>query len=343
MTIKPLSLRARRWRIEPMATAQSPETPVVEAKPAKYTLTPKAQARLHEIKARNAMVEAIAGESWGAKLTPIQQRAFAEYLRRFHLDISEIDNLGGRPYRNGRYYMRRVSELAAQGRVEWYEGVHIGPDDRLAFHAANGEQWATDEQLHRLKECIRLGVPADATVVYVVRIKMIELGNPTEGVKWFAPGREKLGWSKDVKGKREMVPADPVGEENPITSTETRAWRRCGRLAAAEIPELRDQEAEMEYAATATQEAVIAEAVRADDIDARAEITPRPVATTENPFGEDEPAKAIGEGVARVVTIDRASPEEVEKRAAAQRHAAHAVALPDPYDEPTLEFPEDER
>lgn len=303
-----------------MATAQQPDGAATEKKAEAVNrpkLTLKSEARLHEIKARNAMVQAIAGESWGAKLTPIQQRAFAEYLRRFHLDISEIDNLGGRPYRNGRYYMRRVAELASQERVEWYKGQHLGPDERLDFAAKNGEQWAIDEKLHRLKECIRLGVPADAEVVYLVTVKMKELALPTEGVKWFTPGR------KNSYGKL----ADPVGEENPITSTETRAWRRVGRLAAAEIPELRDQEAEMEFAASATQQAVIEEAVRADE-EIEAEIT--------HPVQADgyEESRALTEGPARPVPV---ATKPVSEAAVKEAQRATATAR-DEY-EPT--FPDD--
>lgn len=289
-----------------MSSAAKPEDQSVS----RYRLTPKSEARLHEIKARNAMVQAIAGESWGAKLTPLQQRAFAEYLRRFHLDISEIDNLGGRPYRNGRYYMRRIAELAAENRVDWYKGAHIGPDVRLALAAESGEQWAIDEQLHRFKECIRLGVPAEATVVYVVTIKMKELDLPTEGVKWFTPGRQKLGWSKTKKGEREMVDADPVGEENPITSTETRAWRRCGRLAAAEIPELRDQEAEMEYAASETQAAVIEEAVRAEEEAVADEVHPVAGAGGDDPYAPE--SRTITAGPARPITKPTAEAVPVE-------------------------------
>ena len=312
-----------------MATAQIPETD-------KPKLTPKAEARLYEIRARNTMVQAIAGESWGAKLTPIQQRAFAEYMRRFHLDISEIDNLGGRPYRNGRYYMRRIAELAAQDRVEWYRGDHIGPNAELAMLAAKGDEWAIQEQTRRMRERIRHEVPSDATFAYVVTVKMKELTLPTEGCKFYTPGRTKLGWSKDVKGKREQVPADPVGDENPITSVETRAWRRCGRLCAAEIPELRDQEAEMEFAASETQAAVIAEAVRAETVDADAEITPRPVATSGlDPY--DEAPRSLTEGPAQPIAQNMAGIKEAIRAAGNVDPYTGEVVEMDYSDEP---FPE---
>jgi hypothetical protein len=84
-----------------------------------------------EKREKRAFIAAINGASWGNGLTAMQVSAFAEFMRRFKLDISEIDNLGGRPYRNGRYYMRRIAELVKAGRVEDHKGEHIGPDARL--------------------------------------------------------------------------------------------------------------------------------------------------------------------------------------------------------------------
>lgn len=292
-------------------------------------LNPRQRAHMEEIRARNGMVQAIAGESWGNKLTPLQQRAFAEYIRRFRLDISEVNNLGGRPYRNGNYYMRRVAELASEGKVEWYKGEHIGPDDRLDFMAKNGDQWAIDEQTRRLRECIRLGVPATATHVYLVTIKMVALQLPTEGVKWYEPGKQKMGWSKEVRGKREMVDADPVGDENPELSVETRAWRRAGRIAAAEIPELRAQEELMELAADETQQSVLEEAMRAEALDAKATVGEHPIDNGgDNPYG-DPPQKtapaAITPGPAQPVPVPTRGTDRVS-------------VTPEPEGEPDYEF-----
>lgn len=265
-----------------MATAQAPEE-----REAPVGLTAKGKARWMEIRARNALIVAINNETWGQQLSKRQAGAFAEFMRRFKLDISEIDNLGGRPYRNGRYYMRKTAELAAQGRVEWYKGEHIGPDARLDDMAAAGEQWAIDELSHRLRECIRLGVPGEAKVVYKVTVKMKELGLPSEGVKWWAPGRKK-------KTRNGEFNADPVGDDNPITSTETRAWRRAGRLYAAEIPELYAEEQEIEYAAAELGRAGTEEAEEAEGV----EITP-PVQVTSGPAQPIEIHRAADGSVPR--------------------------------------------
>lgn len=255
-------------------------------------LTPHGRAVLAEIRARNAMVVEIQNESWGAKLTTNQMRAFAEYMRRFSLDVSEIDNLGGRPYRNARYYQRRIAELVAEGRIEWYKGDHIGPDDRLDELEGDGDEWAKTENTRRMQARIRFAVPREATHAYVVTIKMKEVSEPTEGCNFIMP----QGSTKK---------ADPIGWGEPVKTVETRAWRRAAKLAAAEIPELKAQEAEMEYEADKTEEIVVSEALAAEASNQAATITPKPLATEgRDPYAE-EPTKVhkIGAGAAQPVAV----------------------------------------
>ena len=226
-------------------------------------LTAKGKETLERVRATNAIVVAITNEAWGKKLDPIHRRAIAEYMRRFRLDIGEVDVLGGRPYRNGYYYRRRLAELTRAGFVEWYTGEHIGPDPRLDAECARTDApaWAVAEQTRRLQERIRLAVPAGASHVFVARVKLKNLTQPLEGCNWVEPGLTKMGWRD---GKRVEVDADPVGEENPTLTAETRAWRRVGLLAAAEIPELRAEEDVMLLAAGEVVE-VAADAIAKDE------------------------------------------------------------------------------
>lgn len=229
-------------------------------------LSAAGKAKLAEIRARNLMVATINSETWGNKVSPDQARAYAEYMRRFNLDISEVDILGGRPRRNGQYYKRRIMEMADAGKLDWVKDYHIGPDPRLDALAAKGDEWAVAEQARRLRARILHAVPEKATHAFVVEVKIKALAEPLDGCKWYVPGRTKLGWSKTEKGKREQVPADPVGDENPVESVETRAWARVGKLVAAQIPELRAEEAVME---TAERDVGEVTARIADDEDAR--------------------------------------------------------------------------
>lgn len=211
-------------------------------------LTPAGRQHLADVRARNALIVAITNESWGQAMPVMLRRAFAEYMRRFNLDVSEVDNLGGKPYRNGFYYRRRIAEMRAAGKIEWSEGEHIGVDPQLDALAAQGDEWAIREQTRRLRERIRHAVPAGASAVYVARVKLKADGKPLEGCDWILPGAVK-------KTKYGDKVADPVGEAEPTKTAETRAWRRVGLLVAAEIPELGAEEARLDAEATVIADA----------------------------------------------------------------------------------------
>jgi len=208
-------------------------------------LTPEARQHMAAIRATRALTVAITNEAWGTALTPQMRHAVAEYMRRHRLDVSEVDILGGKIYRNGYYYRRRIAEMRAKSAVEWTEGEHIGPDKRLDTLASSSEPdlaeqrtWAIREQFRRLQERIRWAVPEDATHAYVVRVKLRADQKVLEGCDWITPLRTK-------KGKFGEKVADPIGAEEPEKTVITRAWRRCGLLVAAEVPELRAEEAAM--------------------------------------------------------------------------------------------------
>lgn len=267
-----------------MTAAQKPE----QGPPARDAgLTDTGKRALNEIRARNALVVAINNESWGSKVSPLQARAYAEYMRRFNLDIHEVDILGGKPRRNGQYYKRRIMEMAHAGLIEWVKDYHIGPDERLQALVEAKDEWAAAEHTMRLRERIRHAVPDDAQYAFVVVIKLRSLAEPLDGCKWYVPGRQKLGWSKTERNKREMVSADPVGDEHPIETVETRAWARVGKLVAAEIPELRAEEAAMSAAEGEVEHVVsrIAEDEERQAAEHAAVQPPRgvPLAITEGP------------------------------------------------------------
>jgi hypothetical protein len=257
----------------------------------KSTLSEQRAQIIAEKREKRAFIAAINGASWGNGLTAMQVSAFAEFMRRFKLDISEIDNLGGRPYRNGRYYMRRIAELVKAGRVEDHKGEHIGPDARLAALQESDDEelvrYAKAESTRRLKERIRLGVPESATHAYVVRVKVRELESATEGVKWYDPTSTK---------------PDPIGKQFPVETVESRAWRRVGRLVAAEIPELYQEEQMIEIAADSIAAVGAAEAEAADNPLVH---VIKPVSTQgREAYDEETPDQpALTEGAARVVVV----------------------------------------
>jgi len=333
-----------------MSTAQrgEPGTSVARQEPERDArLTADARARLQKIRSDNAFTMAVTAESWGDRMTVTTRRAFAEFIRRFRLDISEVDNLGNRPYRNGYYYRRRVAEMRTAGQVDWSLGEHIGPNKELDRLAAMTEsdpaydpeltQWAREERRRRAQERIRWEVPEDASHAYVVRVKLKGDQNPLEGCDWITPARTKKvkKWeNKRFAGWEEKV-ADPVGAEEPEKTVITRAWRRCGLLVAAEIPELKQEEAVMDSAA---EEISIAIDER-DEEEAAREVSahrPRelPLAVREdNPYEIDDDAPGNTREAARVTPAGRS---ETHTRA-----AETAAAMRDPYDDRDEPAPSD--
>lgn len=247
------------------------------------------RAQLAKIRSDRAFIVAVTNDAWGKAMTPLMRKAFAEYCRRFRLDPSEVDNLGGRPYRNGYYYRRRIAEMRTRNLIEWTEGEHIGPDARLEQLVAAGDDWAKQESVRRTRERIRWAVPEDATHAYVVHVKLRSDEKVLEGCDWITPARMKKvkDWGDDRKFKGwKEVPADPVGAEEPEKTVITRAWRRAGLLVAAEIPELQADENVMDLAADAVE--VEVEAIAEDDEgrEQQAKIEPKQIVAPANPAGD---------------------------------------------------------
>lgn len=331
-----------------MAAQQKPEPGTAVAKRDDTTsaasLDAAGKRHLAEIRARNALVVAITNESWGQKMSPMMRRAFAEYIRRFKLDVSEVDNLGGRPYRNGRYYERRIAEMRTRGLVDWTHGEHIGPDPRLDALAEQGDTWAVEETTRRLRERIRWAVPEDATHAYVARVKLKGDQNPLEGCDWITPERTK----KTQYGEKI---ADPVGAEEPEKTVITRAWRRAGLLAAAEIPELRDEEEALDAGAAAVAEEVEQIGAR----EAQRELSsakPKhlmPGVRHDDPYSVDEaaPAQATRDvkGEAHQ-SLGAAGTLGTSPSAAQRAPVDEAASVPDPYEQELdlddQRFPDDE-
>jgi hypothetical protein len=273
-----------------------------------------------EQRMRRANLQAVANESWGSALSPNAQRAVAAYMVRFNLDVGEVEILGGKIYRNGQYYKRRIAEMRTRGMVEWSMGDHIGPDARLDKLAEDGDAWAKEESTRRLRERIRWSVPEDATHAYVSRVKVKGDENPLEGCDWITPKRMK-------QTKYGPKLADPVGADEPEKTVITRAWRRVGLIAAAEIPELRQQEEVMDAGAVEVSEEVerIGTEEGARDVSAR---RPRELMPATRPDAPYEPDPDAPGNTREAVTVTPTPRTEAHADA-----ARTAASIRDPYDE----------
>jgi len=255
-------------------------------------LTPNQRAAVYERKARNQLALEIRANTWGKDLTAGQVRAIAEWSWRHAVDpVTEVEILGGRLYLNANYYGRRMSELIAAGRLEYVQSHWIHVDDRLLEAAKGGNEWAKAQLAERWMARIEHRVPEDADAALVFEIKCKELTAPLYGVKFHVPGLRQ----KNNPGRAK----DPVGDEFPTETIETRAMRRAMlmlqridpevALAPSDVPILEQPEPEparLPLTKSAYTQPAIA-AVRDEALIARAAPQAEPVAVEREPGEED--------------------------------------------------------
>lgn len=234
--------------------------------------------------------------NWGANLDRSTVVAVADWALRHGIDATqEVDVLGGRIYLNARFYLRGLAYLIDAGRVEYVTCEHVEADPRLEAYP---EEKKRREQLR-----IEHGLPDAAVSAVVARVKLKGVPHEFAGAQW-AGGR----------GKREGGKLkDPIGEERPTETAETRALRRCLRLMVTHLPEqARERERIIDSA-----EVELTEKLQTATAQARRDIehASRPPALLPSMSGYDEvPARQL-------------KPGEVEMAVAAPRTpATHAVA-----------------
>lgn len=194
-------------------------------------------AALNAIEARkvtNAVAAEIAKLSWGQNMSQTTARAVADWGLQHRVDVlTEVDVLGGRLYLNARFYIRKLADLIAAGRVEYAEADHVNEDKRL-------DTWP-EERERRTRERIKHQIPDNAAGACVFRVKLVGMEREIVGVEW-------CGGPDGGK--------DPVGAAEPAKTSETRAARRAIRLIASHVPTLKREVAEIEYAAAEIEPAI---------------------------------------------------------------------------------------
>lgn len=258
-------------------------------------------------KEENAVTRAILGSMWGQQLDEHVARGIARWCRAHHIDPTEMDVLGGKPYLNAAYYLRRLSEHDPDA-IEYQRADHVEHDPRLVTmmemaipenaspadrEALEAQQvWARREHFRRQQERIAHGLSDDATAAVVYRVKRRGQDAEVVGADEVIKGRKKRVKKRDGSGYFE-VDADPVGDANPRKTAETRAARRCLRQFVNAFPGLSAQVQEIEADAKATAEAIVEEA--------RAQLAPppdiKPLHTTgAYEEGENDPPLVVDQG-----------------------------------------------
>lgn len=267
---------------DPHGTPVAPPAPVVppavkqRAERDTNLISASLNQQIQQQKAMAAMAAEIAGETWGAKMTPALREAFALYLTENALDISEVDPLGGNPYRNSRYYLRRLSELEEAGDVAEfrYQYVHVLPEvdgyiadayerlsdaDTLPELVPDLRQYALDLERSVLQgRALRAthAIPDDALAACVVWIRLKESPVTYTDAKWIVRDKKKKKavWQNGKNtGTFEDVNADPVGQEYPVETVLSRALRRTLRMVCNQFPRLAAIEQRLDDGAKALQ------------------------------------------------------------------------------------------
>jgi hypothetical protein len=196
-------------------------------------LPPELQAAVEYRRGVNVVAAQIAETNWGKGMDRETRRAVAEWGRRHAVDVTmEIYVLGGNIYLNARFYMNRLAAMVEAGVVEYAMADHVEKDVRLEALGDEGKA-----EIHRrLLERIKFQLPEAAVSAVVARVKLRNTPVEFSAAKWCG-GRGK---NKDGKWN------DPIGENFPVETSETRAFRRCLRLLVSHIPEMvrRVQQAE---------------------------------------------------------------------------------------------------
>ncbi len=236
------------------APEATPAAPVVK----KFELSPRVEALLADKRAQAQMIASISELNWGKGMSYEMRRAMGSYCRRNGLDPREIHILGGNIYRNGKYWLRRLSELVQDNHIEYARIQFINHDPRIEADVATYDALAKDASLsdeerqkyaaHRdlsraemmMRRDLRIKhrVPEEAAAAAVAIVKAKWLTEETVGCKFIVMGRKK-------QTRDGPKIADPVGEEFPTETVETRAWRRCLRIIASTNPALKAVEEEL--------------------------------------------------------------------------------------------------
>ena len=178
---------------------------------------------------------AIAAISWGEKLPQDVRHQVARWCLAHRVDPQRhITILGNRIYDNAEYYIDRCAET---GMVERAERIIMAPLDHRTFNVdLVGEENAKELQAlqfsvnsARLELQVRHGLPddinkfPDKTAAVLIRLHLRD-GRMFEG--WNMAG------SRGRKKQSRHGPGgdyDPVGDQEPVKTATTRAWRKAAK------------------------------------------------------------------------------------------------------------------
>jgi hypothetical protein len=242
-------------------------------------LPPEMQAMVELRRANNIIAAQISETNWGKGMDLETRRSISEWGRRHEIDVTtEINVLGGNVYINSNFYLGRLAKMVEHGLVEYAIADHVEVDPRLAEFP--------DETKRRLLERIRFQLPETAKSSVVARIKLKSVPVEFTAAKWCGNrGQNQYG-----------KPKDPVGEEFPVETSETRAFRRCLKLLVSHIPDevrrIQMAEEDAELSLTTVLERSHAQQEVEGTLRHR-QLSPAPVADVMESYGKEEKRESV--------------------------------------------------
>lgn len=256
------------------------------------------QAMVEHRKEVGQMARAFRAAMWGKDLDDSTARAMAEWCKRHGLDATEVSVLGGNPYIEANFYLRKLAEMDPDA-IEYAYADHVHLDDRLiatmneAIPADADEETlaiimrvrreARIEHYRRVAERVAHNLPDSATAAVVYRCKRRGMDREFVGADWCGGKGMKTMRKKD--GGTYQKEVDPIGDQEPRKTAETRAARRCLRQVVSTFPVLKQHLEQIELDAK-TQ---IAPAIERDRLAIASQVprgTPQLVSDETIPVGE---------------------------------------------------------
>lgn len=214
-----------------------PSTAVVKAGP---KFPEPIQNAIDLARMKRAVAKEVAKLSWGAAMTREACEAIAEWGQQHAVDVTtEIYILGNRIYLNADFYKRKLGEMIAADLVDWFRSEFVHHDVRLEKLTAEEDAEAKVVMNRRQSLRIKYNVPENAKSACVFSLKLKSLEEPIIGVKWCGDGRK-----------------DPVGDQFPTETSETRAIRRALKLAVSHVPAIANRVGPAELAAKALESTI---------------------------------------------------------------------------------------
>jgi hypothetical protein len=157
---------------------------------------------------------AIAGQTWGKKMSDYSRAVFARYCLATGTDPARHwEILGDKLYDKAELWMDIATTRAD---YDGYDHEYAHDDDRL-----DDADRATRKQLRA-----QYGIPEAVRGACIVRIYKKNQARPFVGVNWAGSYTTILARTGN-EGKH----ADPIGDENPTKTAFTRAFRRAAKTA----------------------------------------------------------------------------------------------------------------